>query len=270
MGAEDVDRRLSRRASWATILAVPIGIVALVLAYLALGGAGSTRSDTTSRSPQLESIDLIARNGPAPHRPALELLVHNGGTGRSLISRAQIEVLDVRPLPLCYTQGDLPTSERYGARLPIDASAGDVVEAPLHQQIGADQDDRFRIDLGVIGRGASEAEELPGLYLFEVGISLIHDGDDEPLSVGTALVSLPALPIATLYFLVSGEFEEVNDIYNGADYYSPHTLWNRVMPCWRANGKVLAASDQGNAARSPQLAEISRTATVPSFSELGD
>lgn len=256
-----------RRASWATIIGVPIGLTALIFAYLALQGSGDSGAKEVSPLPQLERIDLIAHNGPLPHHASLEVMVHNGGLGRSVVSRAKIEILHVSTLPYCFTQGDLPVTERYGAQLPIDAAPGTAVEVPVHEQLAADRADRFEIALGVVGDNPNVDDELPGLYLFEVDVSLIHDGSRKPLPMGRALVSLPGLPFASVYFLTEGEFEELDSVYNPHD--SPvREAWRGTMSCWRTNAKALARAQGTSATYSPQLGEILSSALVPSFSEV--
>ncbi|HEX2266247.1 MAG TPA: hypothetical protein VHH14_08185 [Solirubrobacterales bacterium] len=197
----------------------------------------------------------------------MELMVHNAGLDSSVVSRVRIEVLAVHRLPLCFTQGDLPLSEGYDVQLPGDAAQGDVVEVPLHQQIGPLKNDRFRINLGVDDTGGEEGRPFPGIHLFELNIALIHDGLVDPLPMGTVLLSIPQVPMATLYYLREGELADLEDAYNGARYYTTQEMWSEGMPCWQANGKVLADIARNSAARSPDLEEALREAVVPNFSE---
>lgn len=259
------DNSLSRGANWAAIIGIPIGILALVLAYFALDGGSEGSPRPAGPAPRLERVDLSVSNDlQSGAEPALEFLVHNGGRGGSVISRAQIEILSVTALPLCYSQGDLPESESYGAQLPADADSGEVVEVPLHQQLLGNESDRFAVDLGVI-----DAEgDPPGQHLFELSVSLIHDGDSDALPMGTALVSVPGLPIPPLYYLREGELVDMEHDYNGAGFYSSHELWHSVMPCWRANGEGLIEATESTATRSPDLDEILRSASVGSYAEV--
>lgn len=261
------DSDWSRWASWATILAVPLAVVGLGLAYLALGGEESSGSKQATGRADLERIDLIPRNGNLSIKPGVELMVHNAGLDSSVVSRARIEILAVHRLPLCYTQGDLPLSEGYDVQLPGDAAQEDVVEAPLHQQIGSLSNDRFRINLGVDGAGGEEGRPFPGIHLFELSIALAHDGLEAPLPMGSVLVSIPEVPMATLYYLREGELADLEDAYNGARYYTTQEMWSRTMPCWRANAEALMDVERSSAARSPQLEEALREAVIPSFSE---
>jgi hypothetical protein len=258
---QEKESRLKKAALVATIIGMLIAAAAF--AYDRLEGSGS--AEVPAKTPQLERIDLIARNGLPPHRPALELLVHNGGRGRSVVSRAQIKIVKVYPLPLCFTQGELPLSKQYGVQLPEDSEPGDVVEVPIHQQIPGDQADRFLIDLGV-APADPESDSLEGLYLFEVEVSLLHDGTAPPLPMGKALVSLDEPPFTTEYVLREGEFARVEREY-GAGGPARQT-WATQLPCWQANARELLRAESSQATRSQQLQAIMDGVVIPSLSEV--
>lgn len=256
---------MARPVAWATILGVPIGIAAVVLAFLALQGDNGSRPGGASASaaalPKLRLVDLIVHNDWNDTEPSLDLMVRNAGTGSAAVSRALIEIRRVEPLPLCFTQGDLPSSERYGAELPVDANPGTVIEAPLHQQIAPGGVDRFQIGLSAVG---GEPGEEPGVHIFEVSVALQHDGSSQPLEMGSALASLPSPPSAVVYYLAAGELAEVSNAYNIPD---PRTGWAEVMPCWQANGRTLADLSKSAATRSGDLEEALSRAVEPSYTE---
>ncbi len=255
-------------AAWTTIVGVPLGILVAVVIALSSNGDASLVSAVPSRKPRLERIDLIARNGLPPHKPSLELLVHNGGRGTSVVSRARIEIMHLYPLPLCFTQGELPVSAHYGLQLPADAEPGEAFEVPIHQQIEADQADRFTIGLGV-GSADPGNDQLDGLYLFEVEVSLVHDGEVPALPMGRALISLDRLPFTTEYLLREGQFPEVVQEYKGyLGYVSPRKTWATQMPCWQKNAQSIIRAGKSDATRSRQLQTILDTVAVPSFSEV--
>jgi len=262
------DSDWGRWASWATIVAVPIALVGLALGYFALDGEESSDAKQAAGPARLERIDLIPRNGDASVEPSLELMVHNAGLDSSVVSRARLEVLAVHRLPLCYTQGDLPLSEGYDVQLPGDAAQGDVVEAPLHQQIQPGGNDRFRIDFGVDDKGGEEGRPFPGVHLFELGVALVHDGLTDPLPMGNVLLSIPELPRGDGgYYLGVGDLALLEDSYNAYGYYTPREMWSRNMPCWTANAEALIDIADSSAARSSQMEVVLREAIVPSFSE---
>jgi hypothetical protein len=260
---EEADARLSRGANWAAIVSAVLGAAAVAAAYLAFFKGDDPVPAAAPRAAGLERVDLIARNGLPPHKPGLELLVHNGGRGRSVVSRARIEVLKVYPMPLCFTQGELPVSGRYGVRLPEDSQPGDVVEAPIHQQVPPDGADRFVVDLGVAPADPG-GDSLDGLYLFEVEVSLVHDGGSSPLPMGKALVSLEELPFTAEYVLRKGQFSRMEREYGSP----PPETWATPLICWQANGRTLLRAASSEATRSRQLQTIMEVVTVPSLSEI--
>jgi hypothetical protein len=198
-----------------------------------------------------------------------------------VISRARIEVLRVYQIPLCFTQGSLPVSERYGAELPPDATPGEIVEVPLHQQVDSNGADRFAIDIGVDPERIGEVEGpgvaaalgtesgdgvLPGLYLFEVGVALVHDGSSDPLPMGTALVAAPEMPLSSEYVLEAGEFQQVTETFlvrgDLRDFWAPE------LACWQANGRTIERARASEATRSADLEDVLATAVVPAWSEV--
>ena len=266
-------------AAWATIISIPVGILTAIAIALFAGGNEVSISAESPRKAQLERIDLIARNGLPPQKPALELLVRNGGRGTAVISRAEIEVLRVYSLPLCFTQGALPVSESYGVRLPPDAKPGETIEAPLHQQVGTSEADRFKIRLSVdldrvreygVAAGELGAEEgdgqLPGFYIFEIAVALVHDGGGAPLEMGTALVSLPGLPLGGEYLLEEGGFKRVTETFLTSKPLLE--IWGEPISCWQANGRTAMRARGSDGTRSPQLEEILSAAAIPRWSEV--
>jgi hypothetical protein len=261
--AGEQEDHLSRGANVATIVGVPLALVALVLAYLALGGGEHSHSKKATRSPRLQHVDLIARNGISNH-PGLELLVENRGVGRAVISRAEIKILRVLPIPICFTQGGLGVSEEYGVQLPPDAAPGETIEVPLHQQVAANQADRFRIELGV--QEPEEGQALKGDYLFELAVGIVHDGRNRPLGMGTALISLPRVPLGSEFFLEEGGFQKVIETFS-----IPGPLrefWTGPRDCWRNNARKATLALKSQATRSPELEEALTSKVAPSFSEL--
>jgi hypothetical protein len=260
--------RLSRWANWATVLTGAIVLVGTLGAILPIDlGGGDEPAPPPSQAANLQDVDLLVRNDLQPTPPALELLLHNAGRGRSVVSGARIEVLRVDPLPLCFAQGELPLSGHYGAQLSTEAKPGEVVEVPLHQQLGTDEADRFEIVLGLTSEEESSSGELPGLYLFELDVSLEHDGAQPPLRLGRALVSLPALPPSGAYYWARDTASSLKQYLISGD--APvQEIWGPPMPCWRANTEVLRQGLAGPAARSPQMDALSSEIVTPTFAAL--
>lgn len=258
--------RLSRWANWATIVAVPIAVLALVVTLLSAGGNGSATPDPGgASSASLQQVGLAVRNDVSlDEMQGLEVLLHNAGGQRSVVSGARIEILRVDPLPLCFSQGDLQLSGHYDAQLSTDAEPGDVVEVPLHQQLGSDEADRFEIALGLSGEEESSSSDL---YLFELDVSLEHDGAQPPVGLGRALVSLPMLPPPGAYYWARDTGSSLKR-YMISGNASVQETWGPPMSCWLANTETLRRVLAGSAARSPQMDAIGSDIVTPTFAAL--
>lgn len=269
------DERRSRWSEWAQIIGVVVGIAALGVAIYAIvtssEGDGGEASGQNPRQAGLRSVGLSVNNGFAGKRQGIELLLQNAGTGRSVVNQAQIEVKRVDLLPLCFTQGELPLSERYGARLPTDAHPGETVEVPLHQQLAADRADRFELALGLDPNPAELNVEgqLPGVYLFELDVSVTSDGKERPLEIGKALISLPELPSpAGVYLWSPGTARFLATGFGNPDGRSAEELWEEHMPCWRENTVAVRRALAGSAARSPRMDALGREVLTPSYAAI--
>jgi hypothetical protein len=258
------DARLGRRASWAGIASAVLAAAALLIAYLTLIKDDDPVPAAAPRSPRLERVDLIARNTNLVQESGLDLLVRNGGGSSSVISRAHLEIRHVYRFPLCFTQGNLAVSERYGIQLPADAEAGEVTEVPLHQQVEAGKGDRFRLALEVAAE--EEAGLAQAIYIFEIAVSLVHDGERVPLRMGAGLVALPVVPTSE-FLLEEGGFESAVEAFGSAGR-PVREFWSRPLACWRKNGRTAARLRRSSATRSPELEEVLASAVVPSFAEI--
>ncbi len=270
------DERRSRWSEWAQIIGLLVGIAALAATIYAIASSRGNGSEASVRNPReagLRSVGLTVNNNATGRQQGqgIELLLQNTGTGRSVVSEAQIEVKRLDRLPLCFTQGELPLSERYGALLPSDARPGEVVKAPLHQQLAADRADRFELALGLDPDPAELDVEgkLPGVYLFELDVSVSSDGKERPLEVGKALVSLPELPTPFGVYLWSPStprFLATN--FGNPDGRSAEELWSAYMPCWRKNTAALRRALAQLAARSPSMEALGREIVTPSYAAI--
>jgi hypothetical protein len=253
---------LGYAAAWAAIIATVILLLQVIPPLFEEDG---TPSASSSRRPHLERVDLVARN-QVPEDQGLELLVRNSGGGRSVISRARLKIRRVYAFHLCFAQGNLSLSERYGVELSTRAKAGEIVEVPLHQQVGPDQADRFRINL------EARPKEISGLvwtlYLFEIAVALNHDGQKAPLRMGTVQISLPTVPLSE-YLLGDGGFGQAVETFSSPD--DPlREVWAKPLACWQRNGRTAALARKSGATRSQELEEVLDAAAVPSWAELED
>jgi hypothetical protein len=261
---------------WAAVIAVPIAVAFGVISLI--GGGGSDGPPAPSLA-HVEPVDLVVHNDRfVDPPPRLEILLHNTGGQRAVLSRAKIEIRRVGSLRQCVSQGDLPLSTTYAATLPADASPGDVVEAPLHQQLGADEADRFAIALGVRAAPRSSRytsrgrESLPGPYLFELAISLVSDEGGRPLDVGSALVSVPFAPDAPVFYwdrasegrLVRydrAQERTAEELGQAPPWPPPYT-----SKCWLSNTRTLRSMLSSNAKRSPTLEAVGSSIITPDMS----
>jgi hypothetical protein len=211
----------------------------------------------------LKAVDLLVEDevGRYPFHSRVEATLHNTGGRLAVITRARIKVLHVFELPLCFTQGGVPVSGSYGVPLPVDAQAGELVEAPLHQQVGADEADRFALNLSV------EGADLKGVYLFDLDISLVNDGSTAPLPLGRVVVSLPETPTPQNYVWREGDGESLNETFNPYGY-PVREFWAENMLCWRENTKRLRRAFDGPATHSPELADIAEGLVTPTYAAL--
>lgn len=266
---------------WATIVGVPIGLATIVLAALALSGGGGDSPTTSSRA-HVKPVDLVVHNGVyADNPPRLEIILHNTGAKRAVVSRANIEIRRVGLLRQCFSQGELPLSTTYAATLPANAAVGDVVQAPLHEQLGDDEADRFAIELGVRADPASSSysmggrQSLAGLYLFEIAISMVSDEGAQPLSVGRALVSLPSAPEPVGFYWDHASLGSLKQ-YSLTEARSREELGDSLPPwpspytkkCWLSNTRTLRSMLSSQTKRSPTLEVIGTSIITPDMSLL--
>ncbi len=258
------DARLSRWQSWAVIASVALAF-AIWLAPNPFDDDGGSRVESAPRASHLEPVSMTVREIHKPYQrhARLEVTFHNTGGQLVVVSEARVRIRRVYELRPCFPQGDLPLSNTYGVLLPIDARPGALVRVPLHQQIGADEADRFGILFGARANGKREVE---GTYLFELDIALVTDGPRSPMSLGQALVSLPELPYPGNYYWGDKTAEFIAVTY-------PHIQGKRSfrrhsMPCWKRNTTTLRNALSGPAVRSPELGAISETLVAPSISAI--
>jgi hypothetical protein len=281
-GSDHVRRRIDSLkkptswVDWATIAGALAGAAAVVVGVIALIVGGGGRESTAPSLANIEPVDLVVHDnklGEPP--PRLEILLHNTGGKLVVISRARIAIRRVGSVRQCVSQGDLPLSTTYAATLPAGAAPGDVVEVPLHQQLGADEADRFAITLGVRAKpGTSEyaihgEPALAGAYLFELSISLVSDEGGRPLDVGRALVSLPFTPDAPAFYWTRAseprlvQFDREVKAGGNAGFPWPSAAAKR---CWFSNTKTLTSMLAASAERSPALAAVGATIVTPDMS----
>jgi hypothetical protein len=151
----------------------------------------------------------------------------------------------------------------YGLQIPADSNAGDVLELPLHQELGPDEADRFAIALST-----KPLPTEPGsVYLFELTLSLRNDGPNSDLAAGRALIALPELPTVGEYYWGTGTAEMLRT-WSKSEHFSARQMWGESMPCWRTNTHVLRRALSVEAVRSSNLNQIAAELATPSFAAI--
>jgi hypothetical protein len=257
--AEQGERRLSRLANWATILAAVTGVIALVIAWLALRNEFAS-GHGTKRASRIEAVSVQVPDPSADsERSEVQIILHNVGNERTIIKRAVIRILHAAQVHLCFSQGGIGLSGNYDVTLPDSPAPGQIVEVPLHQQLAGDEAERFALSFRA---EPSATAEGPTIHLYQLELSLLHDESDTPVRLGKVLLALPLSPESDEYYWAS-ELESPSTRAQlvsswGAGYYS------KLMPCWRSNSLVLHHFLALDGERSPSLAKAASTVVVPS------
>jgi hypothetical protein len=248
----------------AAVVGVLVAIVAIVVSS-GSGGGESSNAAEAARPGKLDVVDVHARDVLrfGRKRAFLEVALHNQGARLVVVDGAEVEVRRVYKLSRCAAQDDLPVSNVYGLKLPTTAHKGEVFETPLHQQIGPDEADRFRIQLST----KPPARDLASLYLFEIEVSLKNDGPQPELPLGTAVLALPKLPSAGEYYWDSGTPKVLHNFVLYEPEYARY-LRRDAMPCWRSNTAALEAVGKGMKDRSGNLEKIIHGLIEPSAGAL--
>jgi hypothetical protein len=126
----------------------------------------------------------------------LDVTVHNLGRRRAVLTGVRMKIRDFLYLPECYTAGTVEPSKPYPLTLPDNPTSGAVMTIPLHEEVGADQVDRFTVDLHGPSRTAAGPRgryPLGGTFLYRFGAALTADVQKN-LSLGTAIAATPLDP----------------------------------------------------------------------------
>jgi hypothetical protein len=247
-GARHEGARLTRMAAYATIVGAALAAATVAISL----GSGDSSHALSARAPHLQPVDLVVSDRRGDTQ--LEVILHNVGTGRSIVKEARFRILHVARLTLCASQGDLPLSERYNVLLPSDATPGQVITAPIHEQLASDEADRFALSLAVSGEVNIKTFKLPEhIYIFQLDLSLLRDVDSARIDLGKVLIALPTIPLVDEYFETeehdTAAFRAARTRLFGARYLAEHES------CWRANALELKRVLALPGMRSPELTD---------------
>ncbi len=252
------------RPFWVDLAGVLIGAGGLVVAILALGaGSGSSNSERA----ELKVVDTLVHDverGPEDSKPRIEMIVHNTGGKSVVIDGAEVEVRSVYALPRCASQDDLPVTRDYEVHLKANGRPGEVVETRLHQEVGADEADRFALSFST----KPLPSELGAVYIFEIQISLKNDGPEENVEVGRAVITLPALPTVGEYYWGRSTVGLLRNWAN-PERLTLHQRWGESMPCWRRNTTALhKVARISGAIRSSEIKQVLSELVQPSYAAI--
>ena len=251
---------MKRFATLVGLLAGLAGLATFALTYFTGG------NDAPAVKPRLGNVDLIVHNGAdgAEGPPRIEVVLHNAGTGRSIVTRATFRILHVVELTQCFTQGGLPLSDNYDVVLPHNPAAGQTVTVPVHEQLTGDEADRFTLSL------AEESETQSGqsaegghlhVYVFQLEVSLKHDGSAKFDKLGKVLIAVPTLPDPEGTFLTkqivspAGRAQRLQD-------WGP-TFFPMYAACWRENTLKLREILRLPGERAEQLTRATSEMVLP-------
>jgi len=194
MASKDDDTPAKAEGRWLTreklVLAI---IVPVLLAVLSAVLAWWPNRPTTD----IEVVGLSVvpgefGDGDEIVPPKVQVAVRNVGDQVSVVSGAQIEILDYAHLQVCEAGGVLNVSASYDVVLPFDPEPGEVIEVDLAQEIERDRADRFEFSMQT-----PDVDLALGTYLYRLEVTLIRDGDN-PLPAGVAIVAAPLFNVPPL------------------------------------------------------------------------
>jgi hypothetical protein len=181
-----------------SIVFVPVLIALIGIAVPVLQLASGDDEAEGERPPRadarLEVVDLAVTHGRLDVEPRvtqrIDLTVRNLGQLVSIVKRVGMRVRDAGFVAICQGGGGLDASKRYDVLLPPRATAGQLLESKVSQEIEPGAADRFVLKLDV-----PEPDRQLGHYLYQLDVLLEHDTAKEPMDAGTVLVSAPYLPV---------------------------------------------------------------------------
>ena len=172
------------------VLLALIGIAVPVL-QLASGDDDAEGERPPPADSQLEVIDLAVTKGERNIEPrvpqSIDLTVRNRGKLVSIVKRVDVRVRETGFVEICQAGGGLSPSKAYQLLLPPKASAGQVLESKVSQEIAPGAADRF-VEV-------PEPDRQLGSYLYRLDVLLEHDTAKKPMKAGTVLVSAPFMPM---------------------------------------------------------------------------
>jgi hypothetical protein len=251
--------RSRRRIKLASLnLPLPVTLISVIAAaVLAVLGNYVYRSMTAAPPPAARlEVDGIVVMAPDPaligdnttrYFDRLYFQLRNTGSQLAILSGVTLGIQQHAVVPLCFTQGYLPSTGHYRTDLPEHPSPGSVVTIPISQQIGPDEADRFDVAVR-IPFGPNEA-----IHLYRLRVSLTYDRAVPPISVGEVIVALPFEPNDGQYFWSHRDRASPNFLA----WYAPN--YPTISRCLIRNSQLLAQFLSQSGIHSEQLGSVLRS-----------
>jgi hypothetical protein len=118
--------------------------------------------------------------------PKIQVTLRNIGAQVSVVTRAELEVLDYAYWPQCQPgAGPMLVSKSYDAVLPVDPRPHDTIPvSKVKQEIAPNGTDQFEFALQL------RNPDAPGTHMYQLRVSLIRDGSHK-IDAGVAVVGAP-------------------------------------------------------------------------------
>ncbi len=216
--------------------AVGLALVAVGVLALAPPGSPGVTSAPTSPAPAglvVSSLEVLAAG---PERAAeIDVSLRNPGTSRVGLTEALVTIVDSAVIHVCQFASATDLSASYDIELPDDPPSGTVLRKALHQEIGADELDRFSLRFGL---PALETRHPLDSYLYRVRISVAHDAGSPPAELGEFVVEAQTALSIDHYFPAPRP-ATLNDAEAGLCGDSVDCQ-HRIRSCWNDNRVRLA------------------------------
>jgi hypothetical protein len=118
--------------------------------------------------------------------PKIQVTLRNIGDQVSVVTGAELEVLDYAYWPQCQPgAGPILVSKSYDAVLPVDPRPHDTIAVKrVAQEIAPKGTDQFEFALQL------RKPDVPGTFMYQLRVSLIRDGSHK-IAAGVAVVGAP-------------------------------------------------------------------------------
>jgi hypothetical protein len=118
--------------------------------------------------------------------PKVQVTLRNIGDQVSVVTGAELEILDHAHLPQCWPgAGPTPVSQTYDAVLPLVPRSHETIAVDVAQDIAPNGTDRFEFALQL-----PDPDEADGIRFYQLRVSLIRDGSHK-MDAGIVVVGAP-------------------------------------------------------------------------------